>query len=522
MAARPPLRAHRPSRLRAALQALALALAGTSSAQGHRLFEVPDGQVHGPQFSSDGRYVVCEVERQHGFHEMRSVCVTDLSTRFLLPSVQRHPAFAFDPDGWLYIYRSRRIERHPLDGAPAQLVTPPLAGDRKLLNFMLSPDRRSLVYLADADVADQFHLYRMPVDASAAPVRLDGGLTLENYSSGTAFVAFRSDGSRLAFWALRASGELDLYSAPSDGSAPPILLHGAATGTGSVERYSLQATALGRVVYLARRSGTGALSLYSVPIDGSAAPTDLSPPAAFPAGVPVASSLSPDGRWVVFQADSPTYSLYSVPADGSAGPVRLDGPNPLTRIENLRISADSQRVVFSTAGSFASTLHVVPIDGLAPAVPLTPVGARVRPDFFLSQDLPQRVVYIADIDRRETFELFSQPLDGSAGALALNPSLLSFVFRDVEQLFPSSDGKGVFYEANQDQLFLRELYLSPTDGSKAPRLVSRPLTGSPGTTGISVSAAALSGDRVVYVSNHDDLDSRELFLSWLLPPRRER
>src|SRR5262245_52889769 len=81
-------------------------------------------------------------------------------------------------------------------------------------------------------------------------------------------------------------------------------------------------------VYVASQDTEDAFELYSVPLDGSAAPVKLSAPLV--AGREVSRvSISPDSRWVAYRADQDEPSLrelYGAPIDGSAAPVKLNPP----------------------------------------------------------------------------------------------------------------------------------------------------------------------------------------------------
>lgn len=97
---------------------------------------------------------------------------------------------------------------------------------------------------------------------------------------------------------------------------------------------------------------------------------------------------SPDGRWIAYHAESPSFDVLVVPADGGA-------PRPLTSGPATEIPRgwlpDGSGVVFSRSGAGDDATMVVPLDGgpprrLAPAMPgdqhaaLSPDGSRVAWD----------------------------------------------------------------------------------------------------------------------------------------------
>src|SRR6185369_6050979 len=102
-------------------------------------------------------------------------------------------------------------------------------------------------------------------------------------------------------------------------------------------------------------------------------------------------------------------------------------------------------------------LSSVPLDGSAAGASLTPAfvaGGSVE-HYELSPN-SDRVVYLADQDVNERFELYSAPFDGSAAAVRLNGDLVAN--GDVAgPAFPTSegafqitpDGQRVVYRADQ-------------------------------------------------------------------------
>src|SRR5262245_30769948 len=86
----------------------------------------------------------------------------------------------------------------------------------------------------------------------------------------------------------------------------------------------------GRTVYAADQDVQGSIELYNAPSDGSAPPIRLAVP-----GMPVTAatrlSVSPDGQWLVYQTDAfgglpeRNSELFRVPMDGSGSPLKLSG-----------------------------------------------------------------------------------------------------------------------------------------------------------------------------------------------------
>src|SRR5206468_2841591 len=135
--------------------------------------------------------------------------------------------------------------------------------------------------------------------------------------------------------------------------------------------------------------------------------------------------ISPDSSRVVFVADALTdqvNELFSAPIDGSSPAVRISGPmvpggdvwnegDPSGGLVAVRISSDSRWVVYVADQDVNDTYEIYrsPIDGSAPPLRLVgplPVGANILPDLELSPD-GSRVVYRADRNTNDVFELFS-------------------------------------------------------------------------------------------------------------------
>jgi len=241
------------------------------------------------------------------------------------------------------------------------------------------------------------------------------------------------------------------------------------------------------VVYRADQAVDGVSELFSVSIDGGA-PARLNAPLV--AGGNVGLDLfhnfriSPDGSRVVYWADQDEdelFELFSVPIDGSLAPVQLNGS-------------------LVAGGDVLFTPDYLPAEAFAP---ITPDGSRV--------------LYVADQEQDEVFELYSAPIDGSGPAVKLNGSLapggnviaVSPPF-GPNPIWPqvSADGSSAVYRADQEVAGVIEIYSVPLDGSGAPVKLNSPL----GPAG-DVFSARLSRDAawVLFVASTDAFGPTELF-----------
>lgn len=184
--------------------------------------------------------------------------------------------------------------------------------------------------------------------------------------------------------------------------------------------------------------------------------------------------LSRDESRIVFSGDLDTddqIELYSLATDGSKTIVKLSPaltPSDDVAPYNYQLTPDGTRVVFRIGLSFGR-LYCAPIDGSAPAVLLNPsVSATV---FQVAGS--QRVVF-------QWGDVYSVPLDGSAAPVMISATT---GVTHVWHFYVSPDGlsvafMGVTYPSEPDPEFSNPRYWIfgvPTDGSAAPELLFAPV-----------------------------------------------
>jgi Tol biopolymer transport system component len=367
--------------------------------------------------------------------------------------------------------------------------------------YQLSPDGRWAVYIHDAEVDDARELWSVPV-FGGVPGRISGLLPAGSEVSRD--FQFTPDGATVVYRAPQDSlGVLELYSVPIRGGVA-TKLNGALAAGGFVTRFSLSPDGQ-RVVYRADQRTDEVYELFSVPTGGGAA-TVLN--GSLVAGGDVGDfddfRLTGDGQRVVYRADQSTddtQELYSVPiaggvvtklngalvAGGDVGPV-------------FKIAANSQRVVYwadqQTDGVYE--LFSVPTGGGA-ATKLN--GALVAngdvfPQFLQISANSLRVVYLADQQTDNVFELFSVPIAGGA-VTKLNGVLVAGGF--ILDATISPDSQRVVYRADQATDTVDELFSVPILGGAVTRL------NDPLVAGGDVSSFKISDDSewVVYVADQE-------------------
>jgi len=414
-----------------------------------------------------------------------------------------------------FVLGGNRLYSVPLDGSQAPVQLSASGHQVKFgAQFVPSPDGQRVVYTTGAGV------YSVPVDGSQAPLELTFSATKVIES-----VDVSPDGQRVIFYQRPStSGDLSLFSVPLDGSHAPVLLNPSLPGSVQTDRHLFTPDG-GRVLYLDEVAGQ--VRLYSAPIDRSAPAVRLD--AVLPANGDVQHyELDPQGVHVVYAANQDAFGvieLYGVPAAGGQPPVKLSGPmvaggsifGPGYRWFTL--SGDGTRVVYvaDEETNDVFELYVAPTDGSAPAVKLS--GALVAggdvgaPNLFepaFRIDLADsRVAWVADAAADNVFELFGAPLDGSAAPVRLSAALPPG--GDVTFALGAAAGGRVLYLADQDENDAFEAYAVPFDGSQAPQRISPPLPDD-GPAG-DVAAYRLTPDEraVVYLADQDVDESFELY-----------
>lgn len=275
------------------------------------------------------------------------------------------------------------------------------------------------------------------------------------------------------------------------------------------------------VVYRADQDTDQVLELYSVLLGGGP-PIRLNP--LLVTGQSVEDyQISPDGRWVVYRADQDTdntIELYSVPIEGpmTAG-IRLNGPlAPNGNVASFQISPDSSRVVYRAdqEADGLAELFSVPISG--PAGPVIKLNGSLVSggDVFAYQISPDggRVVYRADQDTDNVFELYSVPLVGGTPGIKLNSNLVSG--GDVSIFRISPDGNRVVYGADQDAFTRLELYSVSINGPTGSAIkLNGPLVANGEVSDFQISP---DSRRVVYRADQDTDEVMEIFSVSILGP----
>ena len=582
----------------------------------------PLANLEGPlvfKITPDGNRVVYAAAEGNPRVKLYSVPIDGSPGRILLSGpgggVLVYPldlAFALGADGVNVVYRADpefdavfHLFSAPLDGstAPITLAAPtfPSAMASSLLNYRVASAGACLVYQHDQDEYDVREIYGVPIDGSSPPVKLNSPLptpasddvasfeiasdsrrAVYGDKQGTRVVATsgRSDPEALAspfvertlspdgLWMVYMDGVgPHVFGVPLDRSSPAFQLSGPYAPSGA---FLPGARLLGispdstRVVYRANQDLNASFDVYSIAIDGSGPSVNLSGVGG--GGLRIQTvKFGPDSTCAYYRADPDNdglFTLFRAPLDGSAPALTLSGGSSGVDVESFQLSPDGTRVVYVAHHANADRLYSVPSSGQSDptllAGPLVGYGNVV--EYELSRD-GTHVVYRADQDVNELFELFVVPSDGSAAPARLHSALVpggdviehhiapdggGVVFladAEVDEVFelfqtrlsppfvalrlsgsltPHGDvspgfvfrhaQNHVVYRADPEQNSVHELFEVPLDGSASPSKLSGPMAaGGDVLPGFQVSP---DGSRVLYRADQEGDGVNELFVAF--------
>lgn len=369
--------------------------------------------------------------------------VGDVSATFQLGLDDRRVVFVADQeeDGLFELFSAAIDARDPLRK---------LNDGRSIHSFAVSPDGALAVHFARGPLPYDLELFSAPVDGSTAPVRLAGWSTAGNpllASSIRISPDSRYAVCQLVFQAMPSNYRGPLECVALNGAPGGGTLSGAGVSTYSITPDSL------RVVYDEDNR------LYSRLLDGSGPAVDLSGPLA--SGGNLSWILvTPDSARVLYTADAETLGLselYGVPIDGGAAPYKLSGPAAGVGTSHLAISADSAWVVFAQETAAGARLFSCLSDGSGVRIELAQLGSSGAQAFPLV-GAGDRVVFRDYLPGGGEQQVLSVPIDGSAAPLPLSGPCGDFAL--------TPDGTWVVHTG-------AGLFSVPLDGSHAPLRLSR-------------------------------------------------
>ena len=368
-------------------------------------------------------------------------------------------------------------------------------------SFAVSPDGKRVVYLADQDIAGLIELYSVPADGSASATKLSSGLSYVTGANGVALLQIAADSSTVLFLADAGgvAGENDIYSVPIDGSAAPVKLNSAAQAP--VTALGLTPDGLAAVFFGQDTVvGNGAVELFRATLGAANSGVQLSDAGSFnPGGNVVAADFSPDSSTVFFAADSVNdgaFQWHSVPMASSGPGSDVLLTSAINFVTLGAVTPDSSTLVY--AGDVNSPgiveLFSVPLSG-GSSTQLSPAMAGNGVNRFEISSDGTGVAYLADQVTPDVVELFGAQIGVAASGVRLNGALSGS--QEVDSLTLAPDSTTVLYESDETTGGTFELRSVAIDGTSGP-LTLDPLTAPASAGSFSGSGTPIVGGSAVY------------------------
>jgi Tol biopolymer transport system component len=369
-------------------------------------------------------------------------------------------------------------------------------------SFAVSPDGKQVVYLADHDSAGLIELYVVPADGSASATKLSSGLSYVTGANGVALLQVASDSSTVVFLADAGSvaGDNDIYSVSIDGSAAPVKLNSAAqapvtalglTPDGSTAVFFGEDTIL----------GDGAVELFKATLGVASSGVQLSAVGSSMnlGGNVVAADFSPDSANVFFAADSViegAFQWHSVPMSSSGPGAGVLLTSAINFVTLGTVTPDSSTLVY--AGDVNSPgvveLFSVPLSG-GSSTQLSPAMAGNGVNRFEISSDGTRVAYLADQVTPDVVELFGAQIGVAASGVRLNGALSGT--QEVDSLTLAPDSVTALYESDETTAGTFELRSVAIDGTTGPVTLD-PLTAPASAGSFSGLGTPVVGGSAVY------------------------
>lgn len=425
------------------------------------------------------------------------------------------------PDGaWLVFTQdaeddgSDELWKAPLaGGAPVRLSNGLLATGAFAQLVAISPDSSQVIFTAPQDAPGVLEIYRAPLAGTGSSAKLSGG----NYASQA---ALSPNGSRVVWIEDAPPGGRRLYSRPADGSGPATPLSPVTDVTRDIVTFRISPDSAW-VVFYGDHTADQRFELYSVPIGGGAVRRLCG---TMPAGAdvwePFRVAISADSSRVVYMADplvDEVVELFSAAIAPPVGaePIRLSGPM-VGDVDRFALTADGLRAIYYADQQLAGRheLFSVPVAGGTP-VKLNPAlgGTDSLDHEFLVSPNSARAVFKISRANNAVAELWSAPIAGPAASAVLLDQTGPSGGTLIHEFVVSPDSSRVVYRGSLETYGRNELWSVPLDASAGPaKLNPSPLIGTWATWSFAVSP---DSSRVFFVhsffSNFTSTWSERLF-----------
>ena len=191
------------------------------------------------------------------------------------------------------------------------------------VNYIVSPDSRTVAFAADIDTDDVGELYAVPITGTT-PIKLNPPL-VDGGDVQSSRIAFTPDSQSVIYLAdQEVDNRIEMFSVPA-GGGQALKLNPELVAGGNITQFRIDTKNL-RIVYVADQETNEVFELWSVPIGGG---TSVKLNGPFASGGNVSSFIiDPLSNRVVYSADAETdakFEIYSVPVAGGIA-IKLNPP----------------------------------------------------------------------------------------------------------------------------------------------------------------------------------------------------
>ncbi|NJM06055.1 hypothetical protein HC891_07420, partial [Candidatus Gracilibacteria bacterium] len=494
---------------------------------------VEDGDVEDFVISPDGNTVVYRADREVDEEfNLYSVPIGGGVSQLLNDPTNGEDVlddYTVAQDNGRVVYRSEgfffdaNLYSAPLTGgSPAEQLNAP-TGNSRVTNFAINPASTFVAFRADETTDDQFELYRVNIAGGSAPETVSpaldvGGSVREDFewSANSEILAFRVDAvtgfnplDQVQVWGrfYNVFDRVDVISSAVDAAAETVIDFQFSDDGASI-------------VYRADAYTDEVYELVSVPVGDPGAGNFLDQNQVISGGLPSGTTfiddykISPSGTRVVFIGDIDNDSdfldqLYSSPIAGTAATVRLNRDLPPSgEVSDFQITPNSQRVLYvADQDSFnVFELYSVGLSGGTPVQLNDEFNINGNIEEFAISPNSQRVVYDADPTTAGVFNLFAASTTVSGQQVQLTDTQATG--GDVEDYELTPDGSRAVYLADEDTSGIVELY-SVTLGNNAASIKLN-LDLQP-TADVHSFAISPDSQTVVFIAEQDTADVSEIY-----------
>ncbi len=406
--------------------------------------------------------------------------------------------------------------------------------------FRVSPDKKWVAYLADAETDQFLELYVSRLDGSVIgrklshPTSTNSGRTIDNivWSPDSTQVAYVSDQEIAATW--------ELYVATVDGTGPVKVSAdpkaGRENNTDVIRRYDTSPSITtertsdvvqwapdgSRLAYIADWGANQIFELYTTAPDGNGNVVKISNAGAS-VGIPwkdkrASFAWAPDASKIAYRADHNGLSvnkLYVADPATTGAAVTVSNTGAADTVDEFAWAPNSSMIAYTINDATPAVgLYTVQPDGQARTKVsglFLHAGAANFGYFAWAPD-SSRLAYSADQNVNERYELFTSAPDVAGGETVVSGVTSYNGLRSTgkyREFLWSPDSNYIAYLSYQQSGNVRQLYASKSDGSSNVKL-SGPLSSSKDIWAFTWSP---DGSHIAYIGDQNSDGVDELFAS---------